>query len=177
VRPAGGASSEPDSNVSTTTAGTPIKTPRRHVTWFISSTISAAKPDTSQPKASRPLERRTACTNVVVSSLMIHHLPETLRPRALGDTFRLLRRGGSALIAEFRPRTSRRARSRTSGTPELALGLDGTGTGSRPPFLGAAPDSAASRRVVDEQNDDGSDDGPDDARGLQSTLVEVLVEQ
>jgi ubiquinone/menaquinone biosynthesis C-methylase UbiE len=45
--------------------------------------------------------------DVVVTSLMIHHLPETLRPRAIGEMFRVLRPGGSILIAEFRPPASR----------------------------------------------------------------------
>jgi ubiquinone/menaquinone biosynthesis C-methylase UbiE len=45
--------------------------------------------------------------DVVVTSLMIHHLPETLRPRAISEMFRVLRPGGSVLIAEFRPPTSR----------------------------------------------------------------------
>jgi ubiquinone/menaquinone biosynthesis C-methylase UbiE len=38
---------------------------------------------------------------------MIHHLPETLRPRAIGEMFRVLRPGGSILIAEFRAPASR----------------------------------------------------------------------
>ena len=45
--------------------------------------------------------------DVVVSSLMIHHLPEGLRPQAIGEMFRVLRPGGSVLIAEFRPPSSR----------------------------------------------------------------------
>jgi ubiquinone/menaquinone biosynthesis C-methylase UbiE len=45
--------------------------------------------------------------DVVVSSLMIHHLPEDVRPRAIGEMFRVLRPGGSLLIAEFRPPASR----------------------------------------------------------------------
>jgi ubiquinone/menaquinone biosynthesis C-methylase UbiE len=45
--------------------------------------------------------------DVVVTSLMIHHLPEALRPQAIGEMFRVLRPGGSVLIAEFRPPASR----------------------------------------------------------------------
>jgi ubiquinone/menaquinone biosynthesis C-methylase UbiE len=45
--------------------------------------------------------------DVVVTSLMIHHLPEELRPQAIGEMFRVLRPGGSFLIAEFRPPASR----------------------------------------------------------------------
>jgi ubiquinone/menaquinone biosynthesis C-methylase UbiE len=48
--------------------------------------------------------------DVVVSSLMIHHLPETLRPGAIGEMFRVLRPGGSILIAEFRPPAGRTGR-------------------------------------------------------------------
>lgn len=44
--------------------------------------------------------------DVVVSSLMIHHLPEELRPQAIGEMFRVLRPGGLVLIAEFRPPSS-----------------------------------------------------------------------
>ncbi len=44
--------------------------------------------------------------DVVVSSLMIHHLPEEMRQRAVGEMFRVLRRGGRLLLAEFRPPTS-----------------------------------------------------------------------
>jgi ubiquinone/menaquinone biosynthesis C-methylase UbiE len=44
---------------------------------------------------------------VVVSSLMIHHLPETQRPRATAEMFRVLRPGGSVLVAEFQPPASR----------------------------------------------------------------------
>jgi ubiquinone/menaquinone biosynthesis C-methylase UbiE len=45
--------------------------------------------------------------DVVVSSLVMHHLPEPLRPQAVGEMFRVLRPGGSVLIAEFRPPASR----------------------------------------------------------------------
>jgi ubiquinone/menaquinone biosynthesis C-methylase UbiE len=45
--------------------------------------------------------------DVVVSSLTIHHLPETLRPQAIGEMFRVLRPGGSLLIADSRPPATR----------------------------------------------------------------------
>ncbi len=45
--------------------------------------------------------------DVVVSSLMIHHLPEAMRPQAVAEMFRVLRPGGRVLIAEFRPPASR----------------------------------------------------------------------
>lgn len=44
--------------------------------------------------------------DVVVSSLMIHHLPGPRRAAAIREMFRVLRPGGSLLIAEFRPPTS-----------------------------------------------------------------------
>jgi ubiquinone/menaquinone biosynthesis C-methylase UbiE len=44
--------------------------------------------------------------DVVVSSLLIHHLPESLRSQAIGEMFRVLRPGGSVLIADSRPPAS-----------------------------------------------------------------------
>jgi ubiquinone/menaquinone biosynthesis C-methylase UbiE len=55
--------------------------------------------------------------DVVVSSLTIHHLPDTLRPQAIAEMFRVLRPGGSILIADSRPpatRIGRRLMSRHS---------------------------------------------------------------
>lgn len=45
--------------------------------------------------------------DVVVTSLTIHHLPEDLRPQAIAETFRVLRPGGSVLIADSRPPATR----------------------------------------------------------------------
>jgi ubiquinone/menaquinone biosynthesis C-methylase UbiE len=45
--------------------------------------------------------------DVVVSSLTIHHLPEALRPQAIGEIFRVLRPGGSVLVADSRPPATR----------------------------------------------------------------------
>jgi ubiquinone/menaquinone biosynthesis C-methylase UbiE len=45
--------------------------------------------------------------DIVVSSLTIHHLPEALRPQAIGEMFRVLRPGGSILIADSRPPATR----------------------------------------------------------------------
>jgi ubiquinone/menaquinone biosynthesis C-methylase UbiE len=59
--------------------------------------------------------------DVVVSSLMIHHLPEDLRPQAIGEMFRVLRPGGSLLIAEFRPPSSRFGRRLIGGLHSPAM--------------------------------------------------------
>ena len=53
------------------------------------------------------LESPDGSYDVVVSSLMIHHLPEALRPKAIAEMYRVLRAGGRVLIADFRPPTSR----------------------------------------------------------------------
>jgi SAM-dependent methyltransferase len=45
--------------------------------------------------------------DVAVSSLMIHHLLPALRPRAIGEMLRVLRPGGSILVADSRPPASR----------------------------------------------------------------------
>ena len=45
--------------------------------------------------------------DVVVTSLMIHHLPEPMRPAALREMYRVIRPEGHVLVADFRPpRTS-----------------------------------------------------------------------
>ena len=69
------------------------------------------------------LDAPDAAYDVVVSSLMIHHLPETVRPRAIREMFRVLRPGGSVLIAEFRPPSSllgRRMITRLTGHGAMA---------------------------------------------------------
>jgi ubiquinone/menaquinone biosynthesis C-methylase UbiE len=48
--------------------------------------------------------------DVVVSSLMLHHLPDPLRPQAIGEMYRVLRPGGRVLVADFRPPTTRLGR-------------------------------------------------------------------
>jgi ubiquinone/menaquinone biosynthesis C-methylase UbiE len=53
---------------------------------------------------------------------MMHHLPEELRTQAIGEMFRVLRSGGSLLIAEFRPPSSRIGRQviRAMHSPVMA---------------------------------------------------------
>jgi ubiquinone/menaquinone biosynthesis C-methylase UbiE len=41
--------------------------------------------------------------DVVVSSLMVHHLPAPVRPQAVAEMYRVLRPGGRLMIADFRP--------------------------------------------------------------------------
>lgn len=52
------------------------------------------------------LDAADRSVDVVVSSLMLHHLPEAGRERAVAEMFRVLRPGGRLLIAEFRPPTT-----------------------------------------------------------------------
>jgi ubiquinone/menaquinone biosynthesis C-methylase UbiE len=59
--------------------------------------------------------------DVVVSSLTIHHLPEWLRPQVIREMFRVLRPGGSVLIAEFRPPASRLGRHIIQATHSAAM--------------------------------------------------------
>ena len=58
--------------------------------------------------------------DVVVSSLMIHHLPDELRPQAIREMLRVLRTGGRVLVADFRPpgsRTGATSSARSPGRP------------------------------------------------------------
>ncbi|GGJ28042.1 class I SAM-dependent methyltransferase [Streptomyces brasiliensis] len=51
-----------------------------------------------------------ASFDTVVTSLMLHHLPEELRPAALREMCRVLKPGGRLLVVEFRPPTNRLGR-------------------------------------------------------------------
>jgi ubiquinone/menaquinone biosynthesis C-methylase UbiE len=57
--------------------------------------------------AAEALDAPDDSCDVVVSSLTIHHLPDALRPRAIAEMFRVLRPGGSVLIADSRPPATR----------------------------------------------------------------------
>ncbi|MGJ5756328.1 methyltransferase family protein [Streptomyces puniciscabiei] len=49
------------------------------------------------------VDQPDASYDTVVTSLMLHHLPEDLRPTALRQIHRVLRPGGRLLVVEFRP--------------------------------------------------------------------------
>lgn len=60
--------------------------------------------DEGTAQALAPADRSV---DVVVSSLMLHHLPEADQEQAVAEMFRVLRPGGRLLVAEFRPPTTR----------------------------------------------------------------------
>ena len=78
--------------------------------------IAEARRVTRQPNCTfmngiaEALEAEDGAYDVVVTSLMLHHLPEDLRPRAVAEMFRVLRPGGRVLVADFRPPASRLGR-------------------------------------------------------------------
>jgi ubiquinone/menaquinone biosynthesis C-methylase UbiE len=64
-------------------------------------------PATYREGIAEALDLPDASFDTVVTSLMLHHLPEELRPVALSEMCRVLRPGGRLLVVEFRPPTSR----------------------------------------------------------------------
>ncbi|MGW5664020.1 class I SAM-dependent methyltransferase [Streptomyces sp. NPDC003758] len=60
-------------------------------------------PCTYKEGIAESLDLPDASFDTVVTSLMLHHLPEELRAAALGEMCRVLRPGGRLLVVEFRP--------------------------------------------------------------------------
>jgi ubiquinone/menaquinone biosynthesis C-methylase UbiE len=105
---------------------------------------------TFQTAGAQALPRADGSSDVVISSLAIHHVPPGDRPLALREMRRVLRPGGRLLIADFR-RSPHRAVSRLihplgghatrhnppDGLPDLIAqaGFQVTGTGDRWPSL------------------------------------------
>jgi len=56
-----------------------------------------------EPGAAEAIPFADGTFDVVVSSLMMHHLPEGERARAVADMRRVLRPGGTLLLADYRP--------------------------------------------------------------------------
>jgi ubiquinone/menaquinone biosynthesis C-methylase UbiE len=83
--------------------------------------IALARHSTRQPSCTfaegiaEALDTEDESYDVVVSSLVLHHLPETLRPRAIGEMYRVLRPGGRLLVADIRPPTTRTGRLMVKG--------------------------------------------------------------
>lgn len=102
-----------------------------------------------KPGAAEAIPFADGSFDVVVSSLMIHHLPEGERARAVADMRRVLRQGGTLLLADYRPgggmlsrlhastRQMRAMERRVSPLEPLVAeaGLAGLVTGDVPPWL------------------------------------------
>jgi ubiquinone/menaquinone biosynthesis C-methylase UbiE len=67
------------------------------------------------------LDLPDAAFDSVVTSLMLHHLPEELRPAALREMYRVVRPGGRLLVVEFRPPKSRLGRHLVHGGVSHAM--------------------------------------------------------
>ncbi|WTI42501.1 methyltransferase domain-containing protein [Streptomyces sp. NBC_00589] len=64
---------------------------------------TGAAPCTYREGIAENLDLPGTSFDTVVTSLMLHHLPEELRPTALREMLRVLRPGGRLLVVEFRP--------------------------------------------------------------------------
>lgn len=73
-------------------------------------------PCTYREGKAEALDLPDASFDVVVTSLMLHHLPADFRPVALREMYRVLRPGGRLLVAEFRPPKARFARLLVHGS-------------------------------------------------------------
>ncbi|MFI1164625.1 class I SAM-dependent methyltransferase [Streptomyces sp. NPDC020801] len=67
------------------------------------STARGSAPCTYREGVAEDLDLPDASFDTVVTSLMLHHLPQELRPAALCEMCRVLRPGGRLLVVEFRP--------------------------------------------------------------------------
>ncbi|MFE0516213.1 class I SAM-dependent methyltransferase [Streptomyces sp. NPDC058964] len=72
-------------------------------------------PCTYREGVAESLDLPDGAFDAVVTSLMLHHLPEELRPAALREMHRVLRPGGRLLVVEFRPPKSRLGRHLVHG--------------------------------------------------------------
>ena len=78
-------------------------------------------PCTYQEGVAESLNFPDASFDTVVTSLMLHHLPEQLRPAVLREMHRVLRPGGRLLVVEFRPPRSRLGRRLVHGAAGDAM--------------------------------------------------------
>jgi ubiquinone/menaquinone biosynthesis C-methylase UbiE len=65
--------------------------------------------------AAQQLPFPDGCYDAVVSSLVLHHVPEEVRPAALAEMLRVLRPGGHLLIADMQPPAGRPSRRLAHG--------------------------------------------------------------
>jgi ubiquinone/menaquinone biosynthesis C-methylase UbiE len=67
------------------------------------------------------LDATDKSVDVVVSSLMIHHLPDSTRSDAIHEMYRVIRPEGHVLVAEFRPPSTRIGQSLVSPFVSTAM--------------------------------------------------------
>lgn len=82
-------------------------------------TATASSPrfrgEAQQEGIAESLDLPDASFDTVVTSLMLHHLPDELRPAALHEMYRVLRPGERLLVVELRPPKSRIGRHLVHG--------------------------------------------------------------
>ncbi|MEU6068902.1 MULTISPECIES: class I SAM-dependent methyltransferase [Streptomyces] len=78
-------------------------------------------PCTYREGIAESLDLPDAAFDTVVTSLMLHHLPQELRPAALREMRRVLRPGGRLLVVEFRPPRSKLGRHLVHGGAGRAM--------------------------------------------------------
>ncbi|WP_227025672.1 class I SAM-dependent methyltransferase [Streptomyces fodineus] len=94
-------------------------------------------PCTYREGIAESLDFPDASFDTVVTSLMLHHLPQELRPAALREMYGVLRPGGRLLVVEFRPPRTRIGRHLVHGGAGHAMAhnpvdlLDGLVTDAR----------------------------------------------